>query len=118
MSQPTQLIFIYNANSGLLNGMLDSAHKALSPDTYQCALCDITHGYFGEKKAWTAFREQFQGDMKFLHKDETDWQGQLPVILLDDGQSQTVLADTAALQQLKSTDQLIAYIDKHTSQSS
>ncbi|WP_396597205.1 GTPase [Dokdonia sp. R86516] len=64
------LLFIYNANSGTLNGVLDTAHKLVSPETYQCELCDLTHGAFTEKKEWLRFRESVKTPMQFLHKDE------------------------------------------------
>jgi hypothetical protein len=63
-------VFIYNATSGSLNAVLDSAHKFLSPDSYACSLCDLTHGYFGEKAAWTAFRKSVAHEFVFYHKDE------------------------------------------------
>ena len=65
-----KLIFIYNADSGLKNALLDSAHKILSPSTYDCKLCDITFGVFTEDKVWKKFREQTNLEMEFLHKDE------------------------------------------------
>jgi len=36
------LIFVYNANGGLVNSWLDTAHKIVSPSTYSCSLCAIT----------------------------------------------------------------------------
>ena len=65
-----ELIFIYNADSGLKNAILDGAHKVLSPATYDCKLCQLTHGAFQEKKAWRDFRERHKLPMKFFHKDE------------------------------------------------
>lgn len=65
-----KLIFVYNANSGIRNTVLDSAHKILSPKTYKCSLCDITYGTFVEKRNWKKFREKFTYKMEFLHKDE------------------------------------------------
>ena len=65
-----KLIFVYNANSGVIYAILDSMHKALSPSTYNCNLCDITFGLVGEKADWKAFRESYPVDMEFLHKDE------------------------------------------------
>ncbi len=41
------LLFVYNADSGLVAGLFDSAHKLLSPSTYQCQLCTLTHGVTG-----------------------------------------------------------------------
>lgn len=71
MQRPLQkLIFVYNANSGVRNAILDSMHKVLSPSTYNCNLCDITFGLVGEKANWKAFRESYPIDMEFLHKDE------------------------------------------------
>ncbi|NJM95354.1 MAG: GTPase, partial [Acaryochloridaceae cyanobacterium CSU_5_19] len=41
-----RLIFVYNANSGGINTALDIAHKLLSPSTYRCNLCRLTHDTF------------------------------------------------------------------------
>ena len=81
-----ELIFVYNANSGKWNGYMDIMHKALSPKTYQCKLCDITHGVFSEKKEWAKFRKESPLPLRFLHRDE--WEGEfgttldLPCVLL------------------------------------
>ena len=65
-----KLIFVYNADSGVRNALLDSMHKVLSPSTYECNLCDITFGLFSEKVNWKEFRLQFPMEMEFLHRDE------------------------------------------------
>ncbi|WP_394750789.1 GTPase [Spongiimicrobium salis] len=65
-----KLIFVYNADSGLRNLIIDAAHKVLSPKTYPCHLCDITYGTFTEKKAWKKFRKNTLMEMEFLHRDE------------------------------------------------
>ena len=31
-----KIIFVYNADSGLVNGLIDWAHKIVSPETYSC----------------------------------------------------------------------------------
>ncbi|MFD2788956.1 GTPase [Arenibacter sp. H213] len=63
-------VFVYNAKSGLGNALLDGAHKILSPDSYSCSLCSITHGAFSENNRWKEFRESSGIKMEFLHKDE------------------------------------------------
>ena len=81
-----QLIFVYNANSGKINSLLDSAHKIVSPNTYKCQLCDLTHGIFQENEDWARFRESViktNPDLKleFLHIDEFEkkyWSKWLP----------------------------------------
>ncbi len=65
-----KLIFIYNANSGLVNTIKDFWHKALRPSTYNCNLCQTTFGVFGAKKEWKSFVNGLGIDSEFLHKDE------------------------------------------------
>lgn len=65
-----KLIFVYNANSGWYNSVVDSLHKMVSPNTYACSLCDITYGVFSENELWKNFRESSNTEMEFLHKDE------------------------------------------------
>jgi len=65
-----KLIFIYNADSGLVNTVKDFWHKALRPSTYQCNLCQTTFGVFGAKKEWKTFISDLGIESEFLHKDE------------------------------------------------
>ena len=67
--KPT-LVFVYNADSGLFNTVTDIAHKILSPQTYSCNLCAITHSYFSVKQQWTDFLEEQDVNCEFLHRDE------------------------------------------------
>ncbi|VEP16580.1 hypothetical protein H1P_4670007 [Hyella patelloides LEGE 07179] len=43
-----KLIFVDNADSGLMNTLIDIGHQAISPQTYQYRLCDLTFGLVGE----------------------------------------------------------------------
>ncbi len=82
----TTLIFVYNANAGTFNSLIDSAHKILSPQTYTCALCELTHGILKERVEWVRFRESVQTtnpqlQLIFLHKDAFEkqyWSKWLP----------------------------------------
>ena len=65
-----KLIFVYNADSGLISGLFDIGHKIISPGTYSCGLCQLTFDTFAEKQAWRAFRESAGTEMEFLHRDE------------------------------------------------
>ena len=65
-----KLVFVYNADSGLVNAVKDFWHKALRPSTYQCNLCQTTFGTFGAKKEWKSFINELGIDSEFLHKDE------------------------------------------------
>lgn len=65
-----KIIFVYNADSGFMNGIFDFFHKMMSPSTYKCSLCMITYNYFGMRKAWSTYLKSIPGGCEFLHKDE------------------------------------------------
>ncbi|MHA2289158.1 MAG: hypothetical protein ACXABG_10260 [Promethearchaeota archaeon] len=65
-----KLVFVWNADSGIINTIKDFWHKALRPSTYQCNLCQTTFGAFGAKKEWKTFIQDLGIDSEFLHKDE------------------------------------------------
>jgi hypothetical protein len=83
---PIQLLFVYNAKGGFWNGALDSAHKVVSPDTYDCKLCAVTFGLFGMKKEWAQFLEELkkQGvSVEFAHKgDQLPLETKLPAVIM------------------------------------
>lgn len=82
-----KLIFVYNADSGLINTVKDISHKLFSPQTYDCLLCSLTHGTFRENPEWKAFRQNAKTEMLFLHRNEFEQQYDssldYPVILKD-----------------------------------
>ncbi len=65
-----KLIFVYNADSGKLNALMDSLHKVVNPSTYSCKLCELTHNAIEEKKTWKNFHKNLEVETIFLHKDE------------------------------------------------
>lgn len=138
----TALIFVYNTNAGTLNSLVDSAHKILSPQTYNCALCDLTHGILKEKLAWVRFRESVQNtipqlQLAFLHKDEFEkqyWSKWLPkytypIILSKSERLQDyndgfgtnlgldIFMNTSVINDLETTQQLINAIENNLEKS-
>ena len=73
MSPPT-LVFVYNADSGLVNTLLDIGHKIVSPRTYACNLCAITHSTFTMREEWKRFVAGLGVPIEFLHRDELERQ--------------------------------------------
>ena len=106
-----QLVFVYNADSGMFNTLTDIAHKVFSPQTYECNLCAISHSYLSERSEWKEFIEELGVECEFLHRDEflkkhpsikTDF----PVIFeLADGELKPVLS-TDKINSCKSMDDL------------
>ncbi len=115
---PKSLIFIYNANSGLRNGVMDIAHKLISPSSYECSLCNLTHGIFKEQKLWKSFREGSDIEMEFLHKDEFErqyaskfgYKFTFPVILSAEKNGLQLLVSTEELNGLVKLEELIALL--------
>lgn len=65
-----RLLFVYNAKSDYWSKKIDFAHKIISPSTYACSLCALTHGNFGETDVWKSFRESSEFKMEFLYKND------------------------------------------------
>jgi hypothetical protein len=63
------LLFVYNADSGPVNGLLDLLHKTLSPGTYACSLCALTYGV-GMRPEWKSFIQALPVAARFPHRDE------------------------------------------------
>ncbi|MCI5208930.1 MAG: GTPase [Candidatus Electrothrix sp. ATG2] len=110
-----KIVFVYNAESGKINTLLDIGHKILRPDTYSCNLCSLTHGVFSEKEEWRQYRAATPHELKFLHKDEFEERYgkergySYPVILkvLDDGKSLEVLLATEEIIALSGIEELM-----------
>ena len=119
INKKPKLIFVYNADSGLRNAVLDSAHKILSPKTYQCKLCELTYGAFKEKKAWKNFRQNSDVEMKFLHADEFQKlykskfrpAFELPVVLIEEQYELELLLSHKALEEIKHVNELIGKLE-------
>jgi hypothetical protein len=117
-----RLIFVYNAKAGFLNGMMDSIHKTVSPDTYDCGLCAITHGFFTMDKAWRAYLKSLPYEASFYHRpdfkaafpDAADLP--LPLIGLEEGGAIRVLIGPDGLKSCKDSNALAALIDAKLSQ--
>ena len=113
-----KLIFVYNANSGVVNTWLDMAHKIVSQATYACDLCGLTHGSFSEKRRWKKFRDTNPIPMEFYHKDEflkkfkSKWLPKytFPVILFSDEQGMQSFMTATDFKEMASVEQLIEKI--------
>ncbi|MFX0038828.1 MAG: hypothetical protein ACFFCY_02820 [Promethearchaeota archaeon] len=65
-----KLIFVYNADSGVINLVKDFWKKILRPSAYECNLCMQTFGAFSMRKDWKSFINNLDIDTEFLHRDE------------------------------------------------
>ncbi|PWL37829.1 GTPase [Flagellimonas aquimarina] len=120
--RPQKLLFVYNANSGTRNAILDSMHKVLSPSTYDCNLCDITFGVIAENRIWKKFRQSSKQEMLFLHKDEFakkyaskfGHKFTFPIILVEGTHGLEIVISTEELNQLKTASGLVRLVKERT----
>ncbi len=64
------LIFVYNANGGILSALGDMVHKIVSPSTYPCSLCALTYGAFSMRPEWRRFLSGLRYARMFVYRDE------------------------------------------------
>jgi len=113
-----RILFVYNAESGVWNRSLDFAHKIISPSTYFCDLCNLTHGSFSEKKVWRTFRGAISHTLVFMYKDkflkehpENQYQNfHFPMILEEKENKQDILISAKELSLIATTEDLIAIL--------
>ncbi len=121
MSQ--KLLFIYNADSGIRNALVDGAHKVLSPSTYNCSLCQLTHGGLSEKKVWKLFRKDMHARktvLEFLHKDKFGklyrskfgYKFTYPIVLVEGNSGFEILVGTQELNALETAQDLIKIVEE------
>lgn len=105
------LVFVYNADSGLLNTLSDIAHKALSPQTYRCRLCALTHGRLRMRQEWKTYLEGLGVACEFLHRDELAQRygirdAQLPAVYRRHGRELRLCLDHRAIAACRSAEAL------------
>lgn len=110
-----KLVFVYNADSGLFNTLTDIAHKLLSPSTYECNLCNLTHGYFAAREEWTTFLDDLDADIEFLHRDEymdryPDSEVEFPAIFVNAYDELIPWVDKKVINEMSSADALMEMI--------
>ena len=117
-----KILFIYNANSGARNAVMDSMHKVFSPSTYDCKLCDITYGVVSENRTWKRFRQNSRDKMMFLHKDEFakqyaskfGYKFEFPIVLIEGKKGLEIMISTQELNELKTAHGLIRLLKERT----
>ncbi|WP_290788738.1 GTPase [Altibacter sp.] len=115
-----RLLFVYNANSGKMNAVLDSLHKITNPSTYNCNLCTITFGVFTEDDLWKTFRENSPLQLEFYHRDEfkkkfnSKWLSkfEFPIVLSEKNGEFEVFITTEELNGFTTSEALIEAIMK------
>ncbi len=100
-----KLVFVYNADSGILSSVIDSARKLLSING--CPLCSLTHSLAGEKVEWKTCKESIGVPVEYLHRDELTAKtraviaDRLPCVLAEAAGETIVLLDSEVIGRCK-----------------
>lgn len=115
-AKAVKLVFVYNAEAGLVHGIMDSIHKLVSPSTYKCDLCAITYGLTRMKGDWRTWLARSGRSAEFFHRSDfrQAWPNvdvQLPVILVQENDALRVLVSAAELAHIEDVGQLVAVLE-------
>ena len=116
-----RLIFVYNADEGVVAGLLDLVHKTVSPSTYQCSLCGVTYGPLGMKRRWRDWLKALPMEAVFYHRPDfrAAYPGlaaaPLPLVAIDRAGTASMLLDAATLATATDLDSLIALLEARLS---
>ena len=114
------LVFVWNADAGWQHALMDSLHKVISPQTYSCKLCQLTHGITGPKAQWTKFLEAIQNPVEFYHRDQFPGTPiaeqlpdlELPVVLICTSEKWQILLSRSEIMQFKDLEALLIELKK------
>ena len=111
-----ELIFIYNAKSGVVNELIDFAHKIVSPETYDCNLCAISYGAFAMKKKWSTYIETLPFKSTFTYKDRFFKNGysniKFPSVFIQSNEKLDEIISATEINEIKNLDQLIGLLNQ------
>lgn len=98
-----RLLFVYNADSGVLNSIKDGILKITDPEGYECKLCALTYGVATMKGEWRKFIKSIPVESVFLHRDEFRekyGEGELPATYLEEEGEITLIISSGEYNEL------------------
>ena len=109
------LVFVYNSDGGLFNGLRNWAHKIVAPSTYPCSLHALSYGTLGIHSEWRSFVDSLPVGTRFYHRDEFHrrygkLQEPLPAVFLQVDNQVEVWITTEDLKRLNILDELIILV--------
>ncbi len=118
-----KLIIVYNSDGTVASLIKDTAHKLVSPETYPCNLCRLTHPLTSMKGEWRKFIESLPHEVIFSHRDEFRKQYpdqknvQLPAVFRADASEPQLLISHTEINKAKNLSGLIEIVNRFLSKS-
>ena len=117
MSDDRKVVMIYNAESGLINGIKDYFHKKRRPETYACNLCLQTYSGISMKNEWKNYIKNLEIPTVFLHKDEFEKKykvkdAKYPSAYFQNGSDMKIFITVDEMNKVKSLDEMKDLLSK------
>lgn len=114
-----KLIFVYNGNSGAINGLIHYLHKKISPETYECQLCALVYDGMSMNKEWMNFIKSLNIPTEFIHRDTClkkygDLTKNFPAIFLFENDKPIKSLNAIRINELKTLNDLMSGPLSHT----
>ena len=122
MSYGKTLLFVYNADSGVLPGLKDySIPSGTSHAKQFCSLTAITNTPIGMKKDWKRFVRDLGIPARFLNRNEFISEIgagliSFPAILVQTGKDLLMLASSEEINRCQSLEDLISLVQSRSSE--
>jgi hypothetical protein len=121
MPSGLSLVFVYNADSGILPKMKDYIHKVAANETDDCNLYAVTHSPIGMKKEWKRFVNDLGIPVRFLSRNEFSSEfgsgiATFPVACIQTGKDLMPFLSTNELKRCVRLDDLIIIVQQRLSQ--
>lgn len=112
-----KVIFVYNADSGVISVVKDFWKKILRPSSYQCNLCMQTFSTFSIKKDWKGFIQNLDVETEFLHRDEFEENYEVndakyPSAYIQDNGNLTLFITKDEMNTVKSLEELMELVNQ------
>ena len=110
-----ELLFVYNAEKDIVNGIIDYAHKVFKPSTYKCDLCALTHHNLGQRNAWKSFKTRTNSNLSFHYikgfEKEFNESYDYPVILERRSGENRVILSREEISEIKTIEDFVDRIE-------
>jgi hypothetical protein len=109
-----ELVFVYNARSDIFSKVTDFAHKIISPESYPCILCSLTHGALEMRREWAEFIQSLPLKVSFLYKDQVEshsWED-VPQVWIQSGRNRELLISAGELNAIPTLEALMDLVNQ------
>lgn len=111
-----KLVFVYNGNSGAINGLIHYLHKKISPETYECQLCSLVYDGMSMNKEWMSFVKSLNIPTEFTHRNTFrkkygDLTENFPAIFLFENEKVIKTINASRINELKTLKDLMEEVN-------